>query len=413
MRTSNPSTTALTIAVTLLMVLTGLSVAIPGLQGRSQPVLPSSLTIVWDNGGPAVPERALSSQRDAVYPFSSQAADDFRLPSDTAISMIQWWGVVWQAHDIVPSDFQILFYADDGSGSRPTGAGLEDPSATALAVYDLPQVSWTMVSDRVYEYNVTLSSPFLASANTTYWLAVQSQGSLADQGQWGWEMTNTSGMLAESVQGFPLTGTPYWSAMGAGDRAFRLGRETMDDILPPVTTCSLNGTMDDGIYTSNVTVTLNATDDSSGVNYTMVKVDNSSYTQYLNSYLVSGAGNHTVWFYSVDYAGNQELEKNVSFTILATIQLNLKVILGLGVHVFITNSGTMDAVAVPWNISVNGDHVFFGKNVNGTVDVPAGNEVLVRDFVIGLGQTTITVNAGGLTKSTKAVVLIFFLVTTA
>jgi hypothetical protein len=183
------------------------------------------------------------------------------------------------------------------------------------------------------------------------------------------------------------------------------------DIQPPVTVCQLNGSMNGTTYTSSVTVTLSATDNDTGVNYTLYRIDNGTYTTYAEPFIVSGNGLHTVWFYSVDYAGNQELEKNVSFTILATIQLSLKVILGLGVHVFITNSGTMDAVNVPWNISLNGGHIFFGKTENGTVNVPAGNEVLVRDFVIGFGQPSVTIKVGTITKTVNVMVLLFWLFT--
>ncbi len=42
------------------------------------------------------------------------------------------------------------------------------------------------------------------------------------------------------------------------------------DTIPPVTTCTLEGTLDGDIYTSDVTVTFSATDAQSGVNYTNI-----------------------------------------------------------------------------------------------------------------------------------------------
>ncbi|MCJ7697673.1 MAG: immune inhibitor A, partial [Thermoplasmata archaeon] len=88
-----------------------------------------------------------------------------------------------------------------------------------------------------------------------------------------------------------------------------------DDLTPPVTTCTLSGDMESGVYVSDVTVTLTATDDSSGVDYTKYKLDNGVWTTYTVPFVVSTNGNHTVLFYSVDNAGNTETEKSSTFTI--------------------------------------------------------------------------------------------------
>ena len=87
------------------------------------------------------------------------------------------------------------------------------------------------------------------------------------------------------------------------------------DTTPPVTTCALEGEKEGDIYVGPVTVTLNATDDMSGVNYTMYSVDRGEWYQYVDPFVVSDYGDHIVWFYSVDNAGNVESEKNCTFTI--------------------------------------------------------------------------------------------------
>ena len=101
------------------------------------------------------------------------------------------------------------------------------------------------------------------------------------------------------------------------------------DITPPVTTCTLDGELVGGVYISNVTVTLTATDDMSGVNYTMYKLDDGNYDVYTGPFVVSGESSHTVYYYSVDLAGNVEAEKSKTFIIdLSDIILRASLIVG-------------------------------------------------------------------------------------
>jgi uncharacterized lipoprotein NlpE involved in copper resistance len=79
------------------------------------------------------------------------------------------------------------------------------------------------------------------------------------------------------------------------------------DTMPPTTTHTFNGIMgEDGWYVSNVTVTLTAEDEASGVNYTMYKVDDGEWVTYAASFLVTEDGVHNLRYYSVDYMGNEE-----------------------------------------------------------------------------------------------------------
>ncbi|HIH29013.1 MAG TPA: hypothetical protein HA260_04325, partial [Thermoplasmata archaeon] len=103
------------------------------------------------------------------------------------------------------------------------------------------------------------------------------------------------------------------------------------DNTPPITTCTLAGTQEGGVYTSDVTVTLNAVDGQSGVNYTMYKLDSADYNIYTGPFVVAADGTHTVLFYSVDNAGNIENEKTSSFTIEHPIAVTITISGGLGV----------------------------------------------------------------------------------
>ena len=90
-----------------------------------------------------------------------------------------------------------------------------------------------------------------------------------------------------------------------------------NDTTPPVTTHFINGTEgENGFYISNVEVTLNATDDISGVNVTYYFVDTPPIPKmYTGSFWVTGEANHLVCYYSVDNAGNVEEWKCVNIYI--------------------------------------------------------------------------------------------------
>jgi hypothetical protein len=360
---------------------------------------PASREIVWDNGEPAGSFNGMSSQFDTAYPFQSQVADDFILESETNINDVHWWGMFWNpGAGPNPADFNIIFYAD--AGGMPTGAGMNDPTSTALKVYFMPQVMGVEIQTDVYEYDVTLPEPFVASANTYYWIAIQWVGDF--QPQWGFATNGDNPEYGVSaLQGFPLLGTPYWTDHGYGDQAFYL-TSTGPDTEPPVTTCTVTGT-------TEKTITLTATDDSSGVAYTKYKLDAGAWTNYTAAFVVSEIGDHVVYFYSVDYAGNVEEEKNQAFTVPAPITITIKG--GLGVSAIIKNTGTTDLTDIDWTIDLDGKLIFVGKTKSGTIDtLAAGAEVTVKDFVIGFGKTGIAVTAGAVEASASGTALLIFVI---
>ncbi len=167
------------------------------------------------------------------------------------------------------------------------------------------------------------------------------------------------------------------------------------DNTPPITTCTLTGTQEGGVYTSDVTVTLNAIDGQSGVNYTMYKLDSADWNIYTAPFVVTEDGAHTVLFYSVDNAGNQETEKSSTFTIEHPVAVEITIGGGLGVSATIKNVGTTDLSNINWSIDLDGKLIFVGKTKSGTIaSLAAGAEVTVKDFVVGFGKTGIAVTAG-------------------
>jgi hypothetical protein len=103
------------------------------------------------------------------------------------------------------------------------------------------------------------------------------------------------------------------------------------DNTAPITSPAMGGTRgDNGWFTSNVSVTLNALDNgpvltagelsspsgtTSGVIYTKYRVDGGEWQVYSGSFPVNGNGSHLVQFNSTDLAGNRESVKSVTLNI--------------------------------------------------------------------------------------------------
>jgi len=87
------------------------------------------------------------------------------------------------------------------------------------------------------------------------------------------------------------------------------------DTTPPVTTISLSGVLgDNGWFTSNVTVTLSATDDTD-VDKTEYRFDNATWLTYTIPFTVINEGNTIVYYKSTDRAGNPETTKTKTIKI--------------------------------------------------------------------------------------------------
>jgi len=102
---------------------------------------------------------------------------------------------------------------------------------------------------------------------------------------------------------------------------FHLVEASEADTTPPETTATLSPEAPDGEngwYVSPVEVTLDASDDGSGVAATEYRVDGGPWTEYTGPFEVSEDGEHVVDFRSTDEAGNVEDAKSASFRIDAT-----------------------------------------------------------------------------------------------
>jgi hypothetical protein len=183
------------------------------------------------------------------------------------------------------------------------------------------------------------------------------------------------------------------------------------DTFPPVTTCTLNGEMSGSIYVSNVTVTLTATDNGSGVDYTKYKLDAGVWTTYTAPFIVTEDGNHTVLFYSVDRNGNTEQEQQSTFTIQHHPLITLTIKGGKGVSVLIENKGLLPLNKVPWHINLSGGIILKGTSKEGLIpQLLPGQQKTLTSSILGFGKTIITVTVDDTQTTANGFVLLIFVI---
>ncbi|MFH1579625.1 MAG: hypothetical protein ABIE25_05630 [Thermoplasmatota archaeon] len=91
---------------------------------------------------------------------------------------------------------------------------------------------------------------------------------------------------------------------------------TTVDTAAPSTAQGLVGTLgSDGWYRSSVSISLVSSDITSGIASTLYQLDTGGWQTYSSSFSLSSEGTHVLDFYSMDNAGNSEMEKSVSIKI--------------------------------------------------------------------------------------------------
>ncbi|MCK5291694.1 MAG: hypothetical protein KAR39_06735 [Thermoplasmata archaeon] len=127
-----------------------------------------------------------------------------------------------------------------------------------------------------------------------------------------WQTYNTPFM----VTGDMIHTVEYYSVDNAGNIESTKSVQVKIDTVLPSTSSSLLGTLGtNGWYTTEVTITLSASDVASGVLQTNYRIDGGMWQTYNTPFMVTGDMIHTVEFYSVDNAGNTENTKSVQLKI--------------------------------------------------------------------------------------------------
>jgi hypothetical protein len=100
------------------------------------------------------------------------------------------------------------------------------------------------------------------------------------------------------------------------------------DRTPPVTTATLTGSLSGGAYVLSATVGLAATDAASGVATITYRVEGGALVTVSGasaSFVVNTGGSHTVTYHATDVAGNVEVDKTVTFTVVVRVRTVLAI----------------------------------------------------------------------------------------
>jgi hypothetical protein len=120
----------------------------------------------------------------------------------------------------------------------------------------------------------------------------------------------------------------YFTMDNAGNSSPLASFGVWIDETAPTTTIGLSGTLAGGHWTSAVSVTLKATDNTggAGVKHTTYSVDGAVYQLYTAPFSVSTPGSHSITFESDDLAGNAEAPQTDTFVIESPVATALSVI---------------------------------------------------------------------------------------
>lgn len=204
-------------------------------------------------------------------------------------------GAGWQTYAdpfVIDDDgaHTVRFYSTDVSGN-------DEPVRSVQVMID------TVAPDTSASVEGTMGEDdWITSAATVEFTVVDVSSGLSvtmyrlDGGTWT-ELTGTSLEVADD-------GThtlEFYSVDVAGHQEATSSTEFQVDMSAPLTEAGVDGS----------TVTLSVTDSGSGVSATMYRIDDGDWVLYEDAFEVEGKGNHTVEYYSVDLAGNNETVKTV------------------------------------------------------------------------------------------------------
>jgi hypothetical protein len=242
-----------------------------------------------------------------------------------------------------------------------------------------------------------------------------------------------SGTVTVNTQGDHTV--TYWSVDTAGNTEATATTHIKLDNVRPATTLTTSPATPDGsnnwFQRSSVSFTLGATDASSGTATTLYTVDGGAQQTYSGTVTVSGQGDHTVTYWSVDTAGNVETtntthikldnvkptatlttspaapdgsnswfkQSSVTFTLAATDATS-----GVASRFYTIDGGSQQTYSGTVNVSGQGDHPVTYWSVDTAGNVETTNTIHIKlDNVAPTNSLTLTNKTGGVFQNGNTV----------
>jgi hypothetical protein len=102
-----------------------------------------------------------------------------------------------------------------------------------------------------------------------------------------------------------------------------------------------------GPYTTATVFTLTATDSGCGVNVTMYRIDDGSWTVYTGGFTLA-EGEHTIYYYSIDNLGNTEEERSLVVRPPVEVSVNYKPVVAVMFAIILLAAGVWSSQRRPW-----------------------------------------------------------------
>ena len=186
----------------------------------------------------------------------------------------------------------------------------------------------------------------------------------------------------------------YWSVDQAGNVEGTHALAVSIDGAAPTTAAAVAGFQNTaGAYRTSATMTLSATDKTSGVAATFYTLDGGTAQTYSAPFTVSTAGPHTLTYWSVDAAGNAEARHGLTLTVYVPGLARVTVTTSRSPSVFGTPITFTAVVRAAVGSAVPTGAVTFtdGMTALGTVALTAGKAILtIPALAVGVHALTIT-----------------------
>jgi hypothetical protein len=184
------------------------------------PTLLPGGSLLWSQGPGCI--SSISSEVISSFGLTSNCADDFILTSANTISAARWWFGIYNGIYAPFTSWNITIY--DNAACLP-GNIVQQWTIPFNQSNETFQCASQLAGD-TYSYWADLSPAFVAAANTTYWISVQTGDHSLPPGQWGWDnlttITGCEAAFQSAFFGFPAY--LHVSQLGAGalDFSFEL-----------------------------------------------------------------------------------------------------------------------------------------------------------------------------------------------